>query len=154
MDMRISGRALAVAAGLAALAGLVSTGPALAQAESFKVPLSGAQCVPAVQTSGTGTADLTYAPATRSVTWNVTYSGLSSPATMAHFHGPAQPGKNGKVIIWLTKQGVPPHSPITGQATLTPAQARQFTAGEWYVNLHTQSHPACELRGQVRPPRS
>ena len=37
----------------------------------------------------TGTADLTYDPATRVLTWNLNYSGLSGPATMVHFHGPA-----------------------------------------------------------------
>jgi hypothetical protein len=128
----------------------------LAQAESisFKVPLSGAQCVPPVETSGTGTADLTYDPTTRLVTWHITYGGLSSPTTMAHFHGPAAQGKNGPVVIWLTTQGSPPGNPVTGQATLTPEQALQFAAGDWYVNVHTQSHPACELRGQVNPPKS
>ena len=39
-------------------------------------------------------------------------------------------------------------------ATLTPEQAKQFSDGEWYVNVHTQSHPAGEIRGQVVPPKS
>jgi hypothetical protein len=89
--------------------------------------------------AGTGAADLTYDPAIRVVTWTVTYSGRSSPATMVHFHGPAQPGKNAPVVIWLTKQGSPVESPINGQATLTPDQARQFEASDWYINIHTQA---------------
>ena len=76
------------------LLGFVNAGAALAAATSFKVPLSGAQCVPAVDTTGSGTADLTYDPATRVVTWNISYTGLSSAMTMAHFHGPAAAGKN------------------------------------------------------------
>ena len=72
------------------LLGFVDAGAVRADAISFKVPLTGAQCVPPVDTTGSGTADLTYDPATRIVTWNITYSGLSSPTTMAHFHGPAQ----------------------------------------------------------------
>jgi hypothetical protein len=108
--------------------------------------------VPPVFPSGTGTADLTYDPATRVVTWAVTYSGLSSPATMAHFHGPGQPGKNAPVVIWLTKQGSPVESPINGQATLTPDQARQFEASDWYINIHTQAHPDGEIRGLVLTP--
>jgi hypothetical protein len=138
----------------ALLMGVAWTGAASAEPISFKVPLTGAQCVPTVETAGTGTADLTYDPATRVVTWNITYSGLSSPTTMAHFHGPATEGKNGPVVIWLTTQGSPPGNPITGQATLTSEQAQQFAAGDWYVNVHTQSHPACEIRGQVIPPKS
>ncbi len=134
--------------------GLAWTGAAQANPVSFKVSLTGAQSVPPVDTSGTGTADLTYDAATRVVTWNITYSGMSSPVTMAHFHGPAKPGQNGPVVIWLTKQGSPPTNPITGSATLTPEQAQQFSVGDWYINVHTQSHPAGEIRGQVIPPKS
>jgi hypothetical protein len=121
---------------------------------AFAVPLTGAQQVPPVQTNGSGTASLTYDPATRVVTWSITYSGLSSPATMAHFHGPAATGSNAPVLIWLTKKGGPVSSPITGRATLTPAQAQQFTSGEWYINVHTKDHPGGEIRGQVMPPKS
>jgi hypothetical protein len=140
---------------LAALLGVAAPGrPAQAAPLSFTVALSGAQQVPPVQTAGTGTADLTYDPATQVVTWSITYSGLSSPATMAHFHGPAGPGKNAAVLIWLTKKGAAVASPITGKATLTAAQAKQFAAGEWYINIHTKDHPAGEIRGQVVPPKS
>lgn len=136
------------------LLGFVHAGAVLAAPVSFKVPLTGAQGVPPVDTTGSGTADLTYDPATRVVTWNISYSGLSSPATMAHFHGPAKEGKNAPPVIWLSTQGSPPTNPIKGSATLTPDQAKQFSAGEWYVNLHTQSHPAGEIRGQVIPPKT
>jgi len=142
----------------AVIAGLVSAAAAgnnaLAAPMSFTVELTGVQQAPPVQTPGKGTADLTYDPATRVVTWSITYSGLSSPATMAHFHGPATPGDNAPVLIWLTKKGGPVSSPIAGQATLTPQQAAQFTAGEWYINLHTKNHPAGEIRGQVMPPKT
>ncbi len=136
------------------LLGFTNAGAVRAEATSFKVPLTGAQSVPAVDTTGSGTAELTYDPTTRIVTWNITYSGLSSPTTMAHFHGPAKQGQNAPVVIWLSTQGKLPTNPMTGTATLTPDQAKQFSAGEWYVNVHTQSHPAGEIRGQVIPPKS
>jgi hypothetical protein len=128
----------------------------LAQAApvSFTVPLTGAQQVPAVQTQGSGSADLSYDPSTRVVTWTITYSDLSSPATMAHFHGPAAAGKNAGVQVWLSKKGAAPTSPITGQAKLSPAEAKEFLAGDMYVNVHTKDHPAGEIRGQVLPPKS
>jgi hypothetical protein len=119
---------------------------------SFKVPLSGGQEVPPVFPAGAGIAELTYDPSTRVLTWSLAYSELSGRATMAHFHGPAQPGKNAPVLVWLIKQGSPMESPINGQATLTPDQARQFEAGEWYINVHTQAHPEGEIRGQVLTP--
>jgi hypothetical protein len=133
---------------------LIGAGAAFAAPVSFKVPLTGAQCVPPVETNGSGTAALTYDPATRVVSWNISYSGLSSQATMAHFHGPAKQGKNAPPTIWLSTEGSAPSNPMTGSATLTPEQAQQFTAGEWYVNVHTKSHPAGEIRGQAIPPKS
>jgi CHRD domain len=151
MTNAITRRAVMVITGLIAAAW--AGGLALAAPLSFKVPLTGAQQVPPVQTTGSGTADLTYDPSTRVVTWSITYSGLSGAATMAHFHGPAEQGKNAGVVIWLSKQGSPAESPIKGEATLTPEQAQQFMAGEWYVNVHTQAHPTGEIRGQVVPPK-
>jgi len=133
---------------------LAWVGSANAAPESFKVDLTGAQQVPPVESPGKGTADLTYDPATRMLTWSVTYSGLSTPATMAHFHGPAAAGKNGPVAIWISTKGGSAASPIKGEATLTPEQAQQFSAGEWYINVHTQAHPGGEIRGQVTPPKS
>jgi len=152
MNIMLSRRRLIAIACVAGSAGWVAA--ADAASESFKVSLTGAQQVPPVQTSATGTADLSYDPATRVVTWSVTCSGLSGPPTMAHFHGPAPAGKNAPVAIWISKKGSPVESPIKGEATLTPEQAQQFSAGEWYINVHTKAHPGGEIRGQVVPPKS
>ncbi len=150
MNAAVSRRTVLV---LGSLAWAGSVTFALAAPPSFDVPLTGAQQVPPVQTSGSGKAVLTYDPSTRDMTWSVSYSGLSSPVTMAHFHGPAAEGKNASVVIWISKKGGSASSPITGQATLTPAQGEQFTSGNWYINVHTQDHPAGEIRGQVIPPK-
>jgi hypothetical protein len=129
---------------------------AVAQAAplSFTVALTGAEQVPPVTTSGTGRADLTYDPSSRLLTWSVTCNGLSGPATMAHFHGPAPAGKNAGVVIWISPKGAMVPNPIQGQATLTPEQATQFAAGDWYINIHTKDNPEGEIRGQVTPPKS
>ncbi|AXV84785.1 CHRD domain-containing protein [Ralstonia solanacearum] len=121
---------------------------------SFTVPLSGAQEVPPVETKGSGSANLTYDPSTRVVTWTIMLSGLPSEATMAHFHGPATAGKNAEVKVWLSGKGAAATSPLKGQATLSPDDAQAFLAGEMYINVHTKDHPAGEIRGQVLPPKS
>ena len=151
MTNRIFPRTVAVLAGLAGIT--VWAGSSLAAPESFQVPLTGAQEVPAVDTPAKGMAKLSYDPASRVLTWTVTYSGLSGPATMAHFHGPAAKGENAGVQIWLIEKGKPVESPIKGQATLTPDQAKDFAAGKWYVNVHTEQHPGGEIRGYVMPPK-
>jgi hypothetical protein len=144
-------RRLMISAGLAGI--VLWSASALAAQETFQVQLTGAQQVPAVQTDGSATADLTYDPSTRVLSWSVSYTGLSSDVTMAHFHTGAE-GKNGKPALWLSAKGAAVSSPITGQATLTAAQAKEFEAGDWYINVHTKNHPAGEVRGQVTPPKS
>ena len=108
--------------------------------------LSGASEVPAVMTDATGRVEASLTAGTNLLTWRVTYSGLSGPATGAHFHGPAMAGQNAGVVVPI---GAPLTSPITGSATLTPSQAADLTAGKWYVNLHTAANPNGEIRGQV-----
>ena len=150
MDRTMSRRAVMVLCGVvsaAAVAGVVQAAP-----KSFSVPLTGAAQVPPVTSPGSGTANFTWDPATRGLSWSITFSGLSSPATMAHIHN-GTAGKNGPVVLWLSTRGTPPASPFTGSATLTPAQARQLATGAWYVNLHSKDHPAGELRGQVIAPK-
>src|SRR5215472_422545 len=102
MTFSYSRRDIVVAACSAGL--VVLAQPGIAAPISFKVDLRGAQQVPPVQTNATGKADLTYDPASRVLTWYVTYKGLSGPATMAHFHGPAMQGKNGPPVIWLSEK--------------------------------------------------
>ncbi len=151
MNPSFSRRVFTVFGGLA-LAGTV----ALAQAApvSFEVPLTGAQEVPPVQTSGSGSAALTYDAGTRALTWKVTFSGLSSPATMAHFHGPAAAGKNAGVKLGISQKGASEvTSPISGEATLSPEDAKAFEAGEMYINVHSKTHSSGEIRGQVVPPK-
>ena len=63
MRISISRRGVIVAASLAGIA--VWAASSQAAPLSFKVALTGAQQVPPVQTTATGTADLTYDPATR-----------------------------------------------------------------------------------------
>jgi CHRD domain-containing protein len=150
VDKTMSRRAVMVLGGVISAAAAV--GLAQAAPQTFSVPLTGAQQVPKVASPGTGTANFTWDPATRGLSWSITFNGLSSPATMAHIHSGGA-GKNGGVVFWLSTRGTPPASPFTGSATLTPAQARQLAAGAWYVNLHSKDHPAGELRGQVVPPK-
>ena len=119
-------------------------GPAFA--EKLKATLDGKSEVPANASAGTGTADIDYDAATKKLTWKLTYSGLSGPASAAHFHGPAEPGKNGGVAVAIPNAGT---SPAEGSATLTDAQAADLLAGKYYVNVHTAANPGGEIRGQV-----
>lgn len=137
-----------LAAGIAGFALLIAYGsPTLAQEVKLKADLSGASEVPPVTTQGKGSADVTYDPAGKKVTWAITYSGLTGPATAAHFHGPAEEGKNAGVAVPIPNQAT---SPVNGSATLTDAQAADLLAGRYYINIHTAANGGGEIRGQVK----
>src|SRR5260370_23272373 len=142
----LTGRAIA-----AFLATVGWTVASQADPVSVRVPLSGMEELPPVQTAGSGVAEFVYDPETRTVKWVVTYNGLSGPATMAHFHGPATQRTNEPVVVWLSKQGSPADSPLAGQTILTPEQAEQFAAGLLCGNLHHQGDPGGAIRGQGIP---
>jgi hypothetical protein len=126
---------------------LAVSGPASAEVVSLSAALSGANEVPPIQSSGTGTATVTFDTQSREMRWEVLVQGLSAPLTAAHFHGPGSSTQNSPIIVPIAKAG--DQSPFKGQATLTPEQAADLLGGRWYVNIHTQAHPPGEIRGQV-----
>jgi CHRD domain-containing protein len=131
-------------AALALAATVAFAGPAFA--EKFKATLDGKSEVPPNTSAGTGTADIDYDAASKKLTWKLTYSGLTGPATAAHFHGPAAAGANAGVAVAIPNATT---SPAEGSATLTDAQAADLEAGKYYVNVHTKANPGGEIRGQV-----
>jgi hypothetical protein len=118
-------------------------GAARAEQLNFKADLSGASEVPPVTSAGRGTATASLDTATKTLTWTVTYSGLT--ATAGHIHGPAAPGANAGVQVPFKDLA----SPIKGSATLTDAQISDLEAGKLYINLHTADNKGGEIRGQL-----
>jgi len=118
---------------------------AMADSASFTATLSGAAEVPANASTGTGTLEAKLDTSNNLLTWTLTYSGLTGPATMAHFHGPAMPGANAGVALPFPSAA----SPVAGKATLTAAQVADLMAGKWYANVHTAANPGGEIRGQL-----
>jgi hypothetical protein len=141
--------------GLAACSGGTAsdTDATSAKGAPFGAVLSGRyEAPPANSHAGGGTAKVRYDKASRLLTWDVAFGGLTSDATAAHIDGPAAPGVNGPVVVVLTPRNMfPVTSPLHGSATLTDAQAAELAAGKWYVNIHTISNPNGELRGQLMP---
>ena len=88
-------------AGLAsfAAAALLIAAPAFAEMQTCKATLTSAAEVPPNASKGTGTLASTHDTATKKLTRTVTFSGLSGPATAAHFHGPAAAGANAGVVV-------------------------------------------------------
>ena len=119
--------------------------PGMSPTVPLKAQLDARQEVPPNGSPATGSMEGRLNKATNLLTWKVTYTDLTGPATAGHFHGPASIGQNAGVVVPFTN----PSSPVEGQQTLTQAQIDDLMAGKWYVNIHTAANPGGEIRGQV-----
>ena len=128
-----------------ALAASIVGAPAWAATVNYTATLNGASEVPAKTTAGTGTMGGTLDTATKMLTYTVTYTGLSGPATAAHIHAPAAAGANAPVAVPFPS----PASPIKGTVAVTDDQIKAMDAGMTYVNVHTAANPGGEIRGQI-----
>ena len=112
--------------------------------QTVKVTLSGDNEVPPVKTKATGNGTITVAD--KSVTGKITTTGVDG--TAAHIHDGA-PGKNGPVIIPLTKSGN--DWTVPAGAKLTDEQYKDFQAGNLYVNVHSAQNKGGEIRANLSP---
>lgn len=132
---------------------LVACAPT-AQGTTTEMTLSGAQEVPAVGTSATGTATTTLSGSTLTVAGE--FSGLSSPlvevaGSSGHIHQ-APAGSNGDVVFPLVVSTTDETSGTFSLSTeLSPEQVTAYNAGEFYLNFHTETNQGGELRGQITP---
>ncbi len=126
----------------ALLLGALSAGAA--SAADVKVTLSGANEVPPVSTSASGSGTITIGD-DGAVAGSVSTTGVAG--TAAHIHEGAA-GKNGPVIVPLVKDGDTYKVP-TG-AKLSEAQMATFKAGGLYVNVHSAANPGGEVRAQLK----
>ena len=134
------------AAAIAFAGALALTTSSMAAMVNFNASLSGKSEVPPNATTGTGSVTATYDDASKKLSWKGTYSGLTGPATAAHFHGPAPEGKNAGVMVPISPNG----PSFEGSATLNDAQAKALMDGDMYVNIHTADNKGGELRGQLK----
>ena len=145
--LQVSTAALAVA--------LVSAAGAGARAEATQIKLAttlnASQETPATTgdvsaARGTFAATVTRTAEGATVAWTLTFSGLTGPAAAAHIHTGAR-GVAGPVSVALCG---PCESGVAGTATVTDAAVlAAIQNGGAYVNVHTATNKAGEIRGQL-----
>ena len=128
----------------------------------------------AILTDGTGTIHLVLDTNAQTLTYTLTYSGLTSNVTQSHIHFGRDHDAGGIFVFLCTNLGNGPAGtpacPATGgtvTGTLTPASvvavpAQHISAGDFnavvsvlankaaYANIHTVNFPAGEIRAEVR----
>jgi len=151
----------------AVVANLIAAPMVTSQTERFSASLAGGNEVPPINSAGTAAFEMTISD---TITFSLTFSGLSSPLVVSHLH--FAPSKvAGGVMIFLCGGGNQPACPaatsgtITGTITaanVTGPTAQGITAGDLtsaleavrdglsYANMHTTSFPGGEIRGNVQ----
>ena len=114
----------------------------------YTVTVNATQEVPVNASAAIGSGTLIVNLAQTQVTYNITYSGLSSNRTAQHIHGPAGASANAGVLVPLSATGNRSGT-ISGIAPITSLIAGYMATGQTYVNIHTSGLPGGEIRGQV-----
>ena len=139
----------------------VSTPPAFA--EKFIANLSGAQEVPPVVTTATGKATFRQAINDTLLRYKVNITGFPD-ATAAHIQM-GNAAANGEVIVDLLEGSKRKYSDrlslkgnISNASLIGPMQNKTLADliyliinGTAYVNIHTETNPDGEIRGQIQP---
>jgi hypothetical protein len=107
--------------------------------------IDGAQETPPNGSTSTGSGTFTLDDSTGIATFNITHNCCTSGETQAHVHGPASPGVPAGIIY-----GLPAGNPKIGSSpVLTAQQQADMLANLHYVNIHSNSFVAGEIRGQI-----
>ncbi len=142
-------RALCSATALMIVAALAT--PALAGTIKFKADMSGGGEAPPNKSAGSAHLEATLDTDSNTLSWTVTYSGLTGGPIGAHFHGPV-------AYMGLTAEENAPiqvgtpgalASPFKGSTKIDEVQKKDLKDGRWYFNIHTLTFPEGEVRGPV-----
>ena len=148
MKLRVLVPALALAVALVAAVG--ASARTQATTIQIRTVMNAAQEVPsptgAVSSAGgTFSATVTKSDTGASVSWQLSFNGLTGDAIAAHIHTGAV-GSPGPVVLALCG---PCSSPASGTGTVPQAVVDAIQAGTAYVNVHTVTNKGGEIRGQL-----
>lgn len=108
----------------------------------ISMSLDGAQDVPALSVTGSGTGWAFFKPDSNVLVYRVTVAGLTSNVTGSHFHYGAA-GTNGPVVFPFSMTD----STATGEWAFPDSMWAALLTNNLYVNVHTSYNPGGEIRG-------
>ena len=118
---------------------------------------------PVLNSTGSGgeiLSGITFDTATRTLSFALGYGSvanftdLTGPGMGFHIHGPAGAAGNAPIIFNLATNHLPAGDPakggvLLGSIVLSDSEATDLLAGLYYVNIHTETNPRGEIRGQL-----
>lgn len=125
--------------------------------EVFTAGLSGDAQVPPITVDATGDATVTIADDESSVSWDVSYTGLTGDAAAGHIHFGASDAAGPVMIPFATVS----NTGSTGSFASGDYEGGDGLPADWdgvlsairdgdaYVNIHTAANAAGEIRGQL-----
>ncbi len=113
-----------------------------------RLDMNGASEVPPINTAGQASGTLTFIGS--DLIYSINFTRLTSSATLAHIHGPADTTHSTGVLVPLASP-TNTSGTLSGSVVLTPAQLDLLLSGNTYVNIHTLTNGAGEIRGQIMP---
>ena len=115
----------------------------------FGATLTGSQETPPNNSPGTGTGSVLLDDVADTITVDLSWANLTTPATAAHIHT-APPGVPGPITFPLSGVPFATTGSIPEQVfSITPAQIVDLEAGNMYLNVHSTMFPDGEIRGQL-----
>jgi len=116
----------------------------------FVSSLNGLQEVPANASPGTGTAVYVLDNTQTSLSYSVTFSGLTAGTTASHIHRGVV-GVNGSVIVPFALGAAlgQTSGSFNGVATVVLSTVLSMIHDSTYTNIHTGNFPGGEIRGPV-----
>lgn len=124
------------------------TPPPPAPQTVFVASLNAAQESPSDTSHGTATFFGELSPDGTTMSYHITYAGLTSSFTAAHFHL-GMPGVSGGVVEGINSFNG--NSASGSWSNIPDSIFSKLLKGEIYVNIHTTKYPGGELRGQLEP---
>jgi hypothetical protein len=171
--MRTKRLQIAGAVAMLAIAGVVTTTALAGGDREVRTRLSGFQEVPAVSTDASGKFSAKLRTSSQEIRYELSYANLTGAVQQAHIHV-GQRSVNGGISVFLCSNlgngpagtQACPAAPATITGTIRPADVigpavqgvdpmqfdelvRAIRAGVTYANVHSETFPGGEIRGQL-----
>lgn len=132
-----------------AFAGVIPSGAYSAETGKilFHCDLTPDEVARVSDSTASGRVGLSLDRTTQTLSWNLNYTGLSSPPANIAIHGPAIRGAMAKVLKTIGEPGA--KAPVTGSWVLDDGELELLLQRQMYIQIDTAGYSDGEVRCQI-----